>query len=45
MNNDIVKDLDDLIGVEKYLKIIDKWYDNLNEKVFIFINIRKYRYR
>ena len=38
MNNDIVKDLDDLIGVEKYLKIIDKWYDNLNEK-FLFLLI------
>ena len=26
---DVFKDLNDLVGVEKYLKIMDNWYNKL----------------
>jgi len=34
MNHSILNDLSDMIGMDKYIQYMNKWYDNLN-KIFI----------
>ena len=38
MGEEIIKELKDLVGVDKYIKVMDKWYNKIKEK-FLFLLI------